>query len=656
MDEPTFVQTSSMNLNGIAEIALKRGLGLQRSGGTSGEVQAWFRLAACAAPDDARVTPFAIAGGPKDQLAACRRILCTDPAAPAVLERSGSILTQGGAPAAGDRYFRKALLVEPGNTVQAAFAVANLLMQQGHPRIAYPFAWLAAQHAPGNLGVVVLFATIASASGRHGTAATAFAQAARTDPANVAATVSAAAAAWRDGRTGATVRFARRALLLTASHAEAMALLVGASGDAGPGPDATAWSSRLVAAAPAAAASWVSRAEARLRASDRGAAFRDAMRGLLLEPSTQYAARFLVQAGLPLARFGTVRRVARHALLSHRRDPELSYHLAQAEKAVGDLGLGWDIEARRDSWPRFHRVAGLPPRLPDVARPDAALTDDGLLVASEQGLGDELLFLSCLPDLLAECRSPIVEADARLHPLLQRSFPGLRLIERQARRQGDRVLFDYTEVVRALAPKAYVFSGDLAARYRRDRDRPAPRGGYLTPDPLKRAEWTRRLDRVRDGARLTVGISWSSIHRTRARALYNSSLEAMLALFEVPGTKFVCLQYTDCREELAAFRQAYGIDIWRPAELDQREDLDGTAALMSALDLVISTDTSACMLAAAVGAPTIRLGSSIYRILDDRDMFFANLRPMIGRQEATNLPLAIQRAAAMLRETVAGPG
>ena len=644
-----------MNLNGIAEIALKRGLGLQRSGGLRSEAQSWFRLAACAAPDDARVTPFAIDGGPKDQLAACRRILCSDPAAPPILERTGTILTQEGAPDAGDRYFRRALLVEPATAVQAAFAVANRLLRQGEAAAAYPFAWLAAQRAPGTLGVTILFAAIASASGRHGTAAAAFGEAARLDPSNVAAAVSAAAAARRAGRTEATARFARRALLLAANHAEAMALLSGAVDDAGPDPDALAWSSRVAAVAPAAAASWTCRAEAQLRAGDREAAFRDAMRGLVLEPSAQYAARFLVQAGLPLARFGTVRRVARHALLSHRRDPELSYHLAQAEKAVGDLGLGWDIEAGRDSWPRFHRVAGLPPRLPGSPLPDAIPPDDGLLVASEQGLGDELLFLSCLPDLLAECRSPIVEADARLHPLLQRSFPGLRLVGRQARRQGDRVLFDYTEVVRQLAPRAYVFSGDLAARYRRDRDRPAPRGGYLTPDPLKQAEWTRRLDRVRNGARLAVGISWSSIHRTRTRALYNSSLEAMLALFDVPGTKFVCLQYTDCREELAAFKKAYGIDIWRPDDLDQREDLDGTAALMSVLDLVISTDTSACMLAAAIGAPTVRLGSSIYRILDDRDMFFANLRPMIGRHEATNLPLAIQRAAAMLRDRASQP-
>lgn len=401
----------------------------------------------------------------------------------------------------------------------------------------------------------------------------------------------------------------------------------------------------MIATAPNSAAAWSCRAEADLRVGDRISAFRNARRGLLLDPAAQFSARFLVSAGLPLAEFDTVRSVARRALLSHRQDPELTYHLAQVEKAVGDLGRGWDIEAGRDTWPRFHRVRGLPRRLLDAPFPT-----EGLLVATEQGLGDELLFLSCLPDLLAECRSPIVEADTRLHPMLRRSFPGLRLIGRQARPDGDRVLFDYTDAVRALNPAGYVFSGDLAARYRRDRRRAPAQAGYLRADPSERAEWARRLDQVRDGAWLTVGVSWSSINRSRTRALYNASLEAMLKIFRVPDVRFVCLQSTDCREELAAFRKTYGIDIWRPDDLDQREDLDGTSALMSALDAIVSADTSAGILAAA--APTIRLGSSVHRILDDRDMFFANLMPMIRRREATLLPLAIERAAAELRRRV----
>jgi hypothetical protein len=41
----------------------------------------------------------------------------------------------------------------------------------------------------------------------------------------------------------------------------------------------------------------------------------------------------------------------------------------------------------------------------------------------EQGIGDELSFASCIPDLIADCKSVTLEVDKRLAPLFRRSFP-----------------------------------------------------------------------------------------------------------------------------------------------------------------------------------------------------------------------------------------
>lgn len=84
-------------------------------------------------------------------------------------------------------------------------------MQRGSTAAAYLLARHVYQRAPGSLGVIVLFASNASAAGRPGSAATAFAKAARLDPRNVAIAVSEEAA-----------RFARRALQLSAQQIEAM--------------------------------------------------------------------------------------------------------------------------------------------------------------------------------------------------------------------------------------------------------------------------------------------------------------------------------------------------------------------------------------------------------------------------------------------------
>src|SRR5690606_37202799 len=150
------------------------------------------------------------------------------------------------------------------------------------------------------------------------------------------------------------------------------------------------------------------------------------------------------------------------------------YQRAQLEKAAGDLALGWRLEERRIAMPRFHRTVALPPRWEGPGRPVGRL-----LVATEQGIGDELLFLSCLPELLRDVPDPVVELDERLHPIYRRSFPGLALVPRQAYRiEGGRAVFDYGRVGRDHGITHYIHAGSLPGLYRNDRSRPADRVGY----------------------------------------------------------------------------------------------------------------------------------------------------------------------------------
>ena len=44
-------------------------------------------------------------------------------------------------------------------------------------------------------------------------------------------------------------------------------------------------------------------------------------------------------------------------------------------------------------------------------------------VWGEQGIGDEIMFASMLPELYEECANLIVKCDSRLIPIFQRSFP-----------------------------------------------------------------------------------------------------------------------------------------------------------------------------------------------------------------------------------------
>ncbi|MDF1793201.1 MAG: hypothetical protein P1U88_14890 [Thalassobaculaceae bacterium] len=632
-------------LDPVAQTAVQRALADRRAQRTT-QAQAWFRLAACAAPGDTRVVTLVIGGSAQDQARWCLRTACLDPVLTPVLELGGRALAEVGDGGRAISFLRRALVADPQKTRDAAFAMADVLARAGRLSGAYPLAWWAAVNAPGNAAAQVRLAAVAGQIGRKGTAATASLAAARLLPAVTDLSVTAVQSARRAGLRREAWICARRAALVAPQSGDVTYLLT----EGGTRPEGMAsarvWSRRAVATAPLSAPAWDAVART-LRAEGWFSASLSAARhGLVAVPDDLGCARSMAQAAISEMRFAVTRRVARTARMAHPGDGELAYQLAQAEKANGDLGRGWDLDALRTVGPRFHRTTGLPPR---ASRKD--LPPGHLLVAAEQGIGDELLFLSCLPDLLAECPEPVVEADPRFHSLLSRSFPGLSLIDRQVRVDGEGAIYDYNRVVSDLGLTTHIHAGDLPGRYRRDRDRPTERSGYLLPDPVRVAEWRGRLAEL-PGSGPLVGLCWRSMLRSGIRSAFYAELPEMLPILRLPGYRFVCLQYDECDAELEALRRDQGIDIWRPRDLDQREDLDGVAALIAALDGAVSTATSVCVLAAAVGCQTIRLAPSLYNITDGRDFFFANMTPTLRRDEPMDVSVAIARAADLLATRV----
>src|SRR5581483_823939 len=77
-------------------------------------------------------------------------------------------------------------------------------------------------------------------------------------------------------------------------------------------------------------------------------------------------------------------------------------------------------------------------------------------------------------------------------------------------------------------------------------------------------------------------------------------------LRDLPGAVISC-QYDASADEISALERASGRQIVVPPGLDQKNELDRTAAMLSTLDRVISAPTAVSWLAAGVGVKTIRL-------------------------------------------------
>jgi tetratricopeptide (TPR) repeat protein len=345
---------------------------------------------------------------------------------------------------------------------------------------------------------------------------------------------------------------------------------------------------RALALNPGAAAVW----------SNLGLCLREAGRfdaaQTALQRSLELAPNF-AEALLNLATVAVDQGRPQQALEMLHRVLALEPDLAEAHTALahlllqnGEFAAGWHeyewrfkcLDAKRQPQYPFPRWDGTP------------IKDRVLLVRAEQGLGDQIMFASCLPDAIERVGECLVECEPRLAGLFTRSFP-------QARVYPYRAKIGPQWAQCGFAPDYQIHLGSLPGLFRRDAADFPQRGAYLHADPVRTEQWREQLARLGPGRK--IGISWrGGAPRTR-RTLRTAALAELAPLWAQKDTVFVSLQYGDCDNELSEFVTQTGnaVTHWQQA----LDDYDETAALVSALDLVISVQTAVVHLAGALAKP-----------------------------------------------------
>jgi len=253
--------------------------------------------------------------------------------------------------------------------------------------------------------------------------------------------------------------------------------------------------------------------------------------------------------------------------------------------AIDDYDMRWQAETFPSNWREF----------PQSLWQGEDLAGKKILLWAEQGIGDHIIFSSVVPALVGEGASVMVECDPRLKPLFARSFKGAEIVA--------------CEEMPALATQSpdidfQIPLASMCLRRRAAQEDGFPMGRYLEPDTDLKEKIKARMD-AEAGGRPLIGIAWRSA-RAKIGPLKSMPLDMWGPILTGREALFVNLQYGETNEEVAEAINTTGADIYTDPDIDRFDDLEGFAALVDCLDLVVTTSNVTAHFAGGLGKPCVQ--------------------------------------------------
>jgi tetratricopeptide (TPR) repeat protein len=309
-------------------------------------------------------------------------------------------------------------------------------------------------------------------------------------------------------------------------------------------------------------------------------------RSVHLDPTLAGALHNLAVANAQLGRWETAGEFCQRALAEDPEAWQARLLRGMSRIALSSFADGWDdYEARCQLQDEHVRRLGLPRWEGPADRKQS------IAVIPEQGVGTQVLFVSCLADLAEHVPHVTVGCEPRLVGPLRRAFPSVHVLA------GDLLptlakcgLFD-----------CYLMAGSLPRVFRRSAGAFSG-ASYLTADPPARARWKQRLDALGPG--LKVGVSWGGGARMSDASHRRTHPVDWRPLATLADVHWINLQYDAVPDELESWQQMAGDRFHDWNDLDKKYDLENLAGLMNQLDLVITVVNSTVHFAGALGTPT----------------------------------------------------
>ena len=313
-------------------------------------------------------------------------------------------------------------------------------------------------------------------------------------------------------------------------------------------------------------------------------------------------------------------------------DPSFSgnvYNIALARLLMGDLARGWvGYESRLDT---AEHAKKYPCRMPRWKAGDS-ISGRRLLVYAEQGLGDTLQFIRFVPLLEPLGAAVTVQVPSSLKPLLLGAAGRAAVIGTRDPLPEHDLQCSLLSLPRHLGTTAESIPRQVP---------------YLAPPPGKFEQWKQVFSKA---AGPKVGLVWAGNPKHQFDHNRSLPLRELAPITEGAPAHFFSLQKQVRPTDLEVLRATPRITDLSP----YLSTFNDTAAVVSALDLVITVDTSVAHLAGALGKNTWVLLSHApdWRWLMDRSdsPWYPTVR--LFRQAELGQWAPVMRT---LKEALAGP-
>jgi tetratricopeptide (TPR) repeat protein len=302
---------------------------------------------------------------------------------------------------------------------------------------------------------------------------------------------------------------------------------------------------------------------------------------------------------------------ARKALQLNPENVIAKKHLGLGLLEKGDWAEGWPLLENRKL-------------IKDYTRPKYDLPEwrgeevDTLIVHGEQGVGDEIMYLSLIPKFRHKVKRLIVEVTPRLVPLIRRSLGhtcevygsmaevesngGLKEIEGA----GPSTIMDLEGIHITGGRKPSIVSCASLPYILGTGRNDVRSAGYLMPDPVRVDYWRNKMASEAKGKPI-LGLTWEGGVRKTHKKVRNPPFDLVQKfVLEHPEYCWVSVQYT----------HGDTINKSMPGTLHYQQaldDLDEQAALLSALDMLVSVPQTAVHIAGAMAVPTLAVVSKCPR-------------------------------------------